>query len=146
MAMETELPTNLNEVCLVAKSRRAARAMTRRYGRLLEPHGLTATQASLLYGLAASRELSISALAETLGIERTALSRNLRVLERRGLAERRTKGQGRAHVYQPSTEGRAKLAEILPLWQQAQDAVRAEVGAAEWRRLQSALTVLGNFS
>src|SRR5690606_38557823 len=60
--------------CMVSSSRRAARAVTRRYDAYLRPHGVTAAQLSLLGGMRATPGATVSALAEARGFDRTTLT------------------------------------------------------------------------
>lgn len=132
------------EQCLVLKTRRAARAITRRYNALLRPHGLQSTQASLLFAISRGGFESIRELAELLAMERSALTRNLRLLHDAGLITSDQRGQGRAQRVRLSAAGDALLTSVLPLWFEAQDAMRAELGDDEWVRAQRALTLIGD--
>jgi len=144
--MPDDLPATFLNECLVTNSRRAARAVTRRYSALLAPHGLKSTQASLLFALHATPESSVSALAERLGIERSAMTRNLKLLERTGLTASPVQGRGRRQAYRLTPAGRAKLETLLPLWHAAQAAVKEEFGEAEWNALQRTLRALSTLS
>ncbi len=144
--MSEALDPSYGDVCLVTKSRRAARAVTRRYGKLLAPHGLKPSQVSLMAVLRHNRNQSISGLAERLGIERSALTRNIKTLERMGMVQSKVQGQGRAQAYQLTAAGLAKTNELWPLWHQAQDAVRAEIGDDKWNQVQEALKTLAEIS
>lgn len=131
------------DVCLVLKTRRAARAITRRYNTLLKPLGLQCTQASLLFAIARGGFLSIKDLAEQLAIERSAMTRNLRLLQKAGLVNSDEQGQGRAQRVQLTQAGRAMVKTCLPLWHMAQNAVRRELGESQWSDTQNTLTRLG---
>ncbi len=144
--MPDDLTRNLLSECLVTKSRRAARAITSRYSRLLAPHGLRSTQAALLFALSLKPQTSVSALAEQLAIERSAMTRNLKILERAGLIASPVHGQGRAQAYRLTDLGRQKLEIILPLWHEAQAAAREELGHSEWGAVQKALSQLAELS
>src|SRR5215469_10102342 len=67
--------------CLCLASRRAARRITRVYDRELRPHGLRATQFTILVMLSLRGATPIGELAEALGAERTTLTRNLALIE-----------------------------------------------------------------
>src|SRR5260370_2553582 len=70
--------------CACSALRRASRAVTQHYERHFRGSGLRATQFTVLATLAQTGPLSISALSSELGLERTTLSRNLRLIENRG--------------------------------------------------------------
>ena len=59
--------------------------MTRKYDAQLRGHGVTVAQFSLMAAVRSNPGCSVRALAVRIDMERTALSRNLTVLERRGL-------------------------------------------------------------
>ncbi len=111
--------------CLVSNSRMAARAVTRRYDRHLRGRGITATQLSLLGAIKDAPGRTVSELAELRGFERTTLTRNLDRLEESALIESRPaeKGNGRICVITP--KGRALMAELVPIWREAQAEMRS---------------------
>lgn len=128
--------------CVLTKSRRAARAVSRHFGRLVRPHGITASQASLLFGLHSNEARSVSELAHGMGIERSGLTRNLSLLEKAGFVTCEVGGRGGAKAYRLTDRGRAKLLEMMPLWHEAQDQVRAKLGEEEWVHMQQVLARL----
>jgi DNA-binding MarR family transcriptional regulator len=104
-------PRELRAACAAVRSncacsglRRAAREMTQRYERVLAPSGVKATQFPILVALGGRDEIPIVPLAEGLGLERTTLTRNLRILEARGLVT----------VAAPEHDARMRLASITP--------------------------------
>jgi DNA-binding MarR family transcriptional regulator len=107
--------------CLAA--RRKARALTRLYEAKLRPHGLRATQFSIMVGLALGGPRRVSALADMLGLERTTLTRGAALLERDGWVETRPSADGRERLLQLTRAGRRKLESAYPAWKAAQDAV-----------------------
>lgn len=113
--------------CMVSNSRMAARAITRRYDAYVRPHGVTATQLSLMGAIRMLPGLTVSALAEQRGFERTTLTRNLDKLEQMGLATSVT--AGRARVATLTEKGGALLDELLPLWRKAQAELRDELSS-----------------
>jgi DNA-binding MarR family transcriptional regulator len=113
--------------CMVSNSRMAARALTRRYDAYLRPHGVTATQLSLLGSIRMLPGSTVSQLAEARGFERTTLTRNLDKLEQRGLVT--SVAQGRGRIAEITSRGRDLLRELVPLWRQAQAELRAELSS-----------------
>ena len=111
--------------CMISSSRMAARAITRRYDAYLRPHGLTATQFSLLASVGLSPDLTVSELAERRGYERTTLTRNLDKLVDMDLIASGRRGNGRISKLTP--KGAALIEQLLPLWRQAQADLRAEL-------------------
>jgi DNA-binding MarR family transcriptional regulator len=113
--------------CMVSNSRMAARAITRRYDSYLRPHGVTATQLSLLGAIQLMPGSTVSQLAEARGFERTTLTRNLDKLEQMGLVASAAQGRGRVPALTP--KGEALIAELLPLWRRAQAELRTELSS-----------------
>ena len=111
--------------CMISSSRMAARAITRRYDAYLRPHGLTATQFSLLASVGLSPDLTVSELAERRGYERTTLTRNLDKLVAMDLIASGRHGNGRISKLTP--KGAALIEQLLPLWRQAQADLKAEL-------------------
>src|SRR5919197_3967964 len=71
--------------CACRRLRGAARTVTRLYDEALRPTGLRTTQFTLMVAAELHGEAQISQLADTLNLERTTLTRELKVLEDRGL-------------------------------------------------------------
>lgn len=122
--------------CLAA--RREARELTRLYEEKLRPHGLRATQFSILAALALKGPTLLTELADVLGLERTTLTRSAGVMERNGWIEDAPSDDGRARPLQLTDEGRGKVEAAFPAWKEAQDRV-----ARERRRRESDRTSLG---
>ena len=75
----------LTSECICTHLRRAARGVSRHYDEALEGFGINVAQFSLLRHLRRLDQPSISTLAEAMGLDRSTLGRNLRVLEAEGL-------------------------------------------------------------
>jgi DNA-binding MarR family transcriptional regulator len=117
--------------CLCLASRRASRAITRRFDRLLRPHGIRATQFSILVMLVERGPTTIGELAEALGIERTTLTRNLAVVEEQGWVKIAIGDtDGRSRVVKATAKGRKAVINALPAWRRAQAAASAAVGSS----------------
>lgn len=129
--------------CLFQRTRAAARAVTRFYDDQLRPTGLRATQANVLATVAAKGELSISALSDELGMDRTTLTRNLRPLEQRGLLVVSPEGPHRIRLVRLTSLGVTALGAAAVLWEEAQSALEehlGEDGVASVRRATAAIT------
>src|SRR5262245_45139498 len=122
----------LLETCLCHKARMAARAVTRAYDDALRPTGLRATQVSVLAAVGPRGARSIKSLADSMGMERTTLTRNLRPLEEKGYVRLAPEGRYRSRVLTLAPAGRAALLDALPLWEAAQRAMRRRLGAQRW--------------
>jgi DNA-binding MarR family transcriptional regulator len=114
--------------CLCLASRRAARALTRAFDRQLRPHGIRATQFSILTMLLLRGPLTIGELADFLGVERTTLTRNLTLVEREGWVEIHPGTDARSRVVAATRKGRAVVTTALAAWRKAQQAATAAIG------------------
>jgi DNA-binding MarR family transcriptional regulator len=111
--------------CLAA--RRHARAITRVFETKLRPHGLRATQFSVLAALALKGPTPVKELAEALGLERTTLTRVGAVLERHGWVGTTRSEDARERPFRLTRAGRRKLEAAFPSWKVAQDLVDRQV-------------------
>lgn len=110
-------------------ARRTANLVTRHYNRYLAPLGLEITQAVLLGLIASGKAGSSSELARMIGVERSTLTRNLKLLEEAGLIRRRT--SGRKVVPELTGTGRTTLAEAYRAWEEGQAALTGELEAPD---------------
>ena len=124
------------------KTRMAARAITRTYDDALRSTGLRATQLSVLAAVGARGALSIQSLADSLEMDRTTLTRNLRPLEDKGYVLLAPERRHRSRVLTLTDAGHAVLMEALPLWEQAQRRIKRRLGAERWPAVQEALAEL----
>jgi len=95
--------------------------MTQHYEKSFRGAGLRATQFSLLAMLTQTGPLPVSALASHLGLERTTLTRNLRLLEGRKFVRLRTiEADQRVRRVELTRAGRDAAAKGLSAWRKAQ--------------------------
>lgn len=142
MAEQPEAADVIASECLCFRTRRVARAITRLYDEALRPLDIQATQLTLLSAitLMSRREEgggSMSRLADVLSMDRTTVSRNVRLLRDEGLVRiERSPRDGRVRIVLPTEAGERTLAEGLPLWKQAHGKVVEMLGpdaAADFR-------------
>lgn len=117
--MENEL-----ENCLIMNTRMAARAVTRRADRKLRGFGVTSAQFNILGVLSTGPAASITDMAADLAMDRTTLSRNLAVLQRRKLVSTGAGEQARMRSIELTPEGRRIFESILPEWRNSQEELR----------------------
>jgi DNA-binding MarR family transcriptional regulator len=116
------------DLCYAAAARKTARRLTRHYDQYLAPASLTVTQFGILALLDHRGPITVSALSESLVMERTSLLRTLRPLEAAGFVVSRVQDKGRAYEVRLTQAGETKLREAEPLWRQAQSAFENLVG------------------
>jgi DNA-binding MarR family transcriptional regulator len=118
--MESSLELRATIGCHCLAARRRARAITRFYEKRLRPHGLRATQFSILAALTLKGPTSIGELADLLGLERTTLTRSATLLEAEGWVRPAPSRDARVRLLQITRAGRKKLELAFPDWQVAQ--------------------------
>jgi len=136
------LAQNMLDTCMCHRTRVAARAITRAYDDALRKTGLRATQLSVLAAVGARGAMSIQSLADSLGMDRTTLTRNLRPLEDKGLVILAAEARHRSRMLTLAPSGKAMLVKALPLWEEAQRATRKRLGNQRWPAVQEALAEL----
>ncbi len=130
--------------CTCLALRRATRRVTQIYDAHMKPLGLRITQFAVLGQLAgapdaAPAQLSITALARRLGLDRSTLGRNLRPLLKAGLVAMDGGEDRRAHTLALTEAGRALLEKAIPLWRDAQRHVSEKLGREKTRALRAVL-------
>ena len=112
-----ETTIHVRDTCLCLHVQRAARALARRFDEALRPLGLTNGQFSLLMSLNRPEPAGMGGVANLLAMDRTTLTAALKPLERRGLlVVAPDPKDGRARVLSLTPDGRALLAQALPIW------------------------------
>ena len=108
--------------CRCFAARREARRITQAFDAALKPSGLRATQFTLLTVLVLAGPMTIGRLAEKLATDRTTLTRNLALLEKRGLVTTSAGGDRRATIVAIAPAGLRAARAALPLWRRGQAA------------------------
>ena len=132
---------HVRDHCLCLAAQRAARALARRFDEAFRSVGLTSGQFSLLMSLNRPHPPTIGMVAETLAMDRTTLTANLKPLQRRGLVEVAvdpTDRRGRRLSL--TDEGRAVLAAATPIW--VAEHARVDAGLADAKALRAGLSAL----
>jgi len=114
--------------CASANLRRAARVVTRHYDKALRASGITATQLPLLAAINAGFNGSIRELAEAVDLERTTITRELEVLQRRGLVSAIAGEDPRATGFELTSHGDRTLSAAYRAWQRAHDEIAGIYG------------------
>jgi DNA-binding MarR family transcriptional regulator len=129
--------------CACFNLRRASRLVTQIFDDTLRPTGLKTTQFSLLVAAHIQRKQVLSKLAKLMGMDRTTLSRNLKLLEKKGLVKLGRGEDRREVLVSLSEKGEQALAEATPLWKKAQERVTGGVGQEKWHAMIDDLRALG---
>lgn len=131
----------IGKTCFALHARMTARLLSRTYEAALRPLGLKLPQFGILGAIGHGTTASETVLAERLGLERTTLVRNLKVLTQNGWIEP-IAGDGRGLRHRLTPSGQSILDAAIPLWRQAQSDLESKLrdtDAEEARRAMRAL-------
>jgi DNA-binding MarR family transcriptional regulator len=113
--------------CYCTQFRRSANALTSVYDDALRPVGMKITQFSLLRALERLGAATYSEVAVEAALDRTTISRNLKLLINAGWVETTPDTDARFKVASLSKEGVRVLRAAEPYWELAQARVESEV-------------------
>jgi DNA-binding MarR family transcriptional regulator len=134
---------HIRDHCLCLHAQRAARALSRRFDEAFRPLGLTSGQFSLLHSLNRPHPPTIGQIAETLAMDRSTVTANLKPLARAGLATVSVDaGDRRGRRAALTDAGRALLERASPVWTAEHARVEAEL-AGEAEALRAGLRGVG---
>lgn len=112
-------------ICYCTNLRRSAAAISDFYDASLKSAGLTVAQYYLLVNLSRLETANITHWAEYVGLDRSTMVRNIKVLQAHDLIEI---AEGRGKTFTLSPEGRRVLALATPLWENAQKQTESCLG------------------
>ena len=130
------------EKCYFISFRRAAKAVTAYYDRMLRGAGITVNQYSLLSNLYRSAPCSVSALAKTMKLDRTTLVRNIKPLVETGLLRDLAEEGGRDRQLTVSAQGLTSLEKAQKLWKKAQTGLKKYIGKNDFETLMAVIAGL----
>lgn len=128
--------------CVCFNTRKLARCVSQMYDGALEPSGLKNTQFALLAMVSERGPITITELAGAMAVERTTLTRNLKVMVREGLLDVTRGPDARSREVTITAEGRDRVMSALPLWAEAQERLVKRVGKRRWASLRAELDTL----
>jgi DNA-binding MarR family transcriptional regulator len=102
--------------------------MSRLYDDFLRPSGLRTTQCSTLIAAKLQGPVSLTKMAELTVTERTTLTRNLNVLQKKGLIRIEPGRDRRERQVTITEQGEEALTAAIPLWEAAQAHVENGLG------------------
>ncbi len=137
--MSDQLNTSAARRCVGGNIRRTDRVVTQFYDEMLAPSGLSVPQFGLLATLAEVAPITIHRLAELMDIDRTTLTRNLKLLIKQHLVSSEEGEDRRIRRVLLTQQGEQALKRAWPLWQQAQARIECALGR---ERLDALLTEL----
>jgi DNA-binding MarR family transcriptional regulator len=121
--------------CMCGSFRRTSRALTQLYEQALRPHGLRASQFTILQALAFAGDVTQGQLGEMLAMDSTSLTRTLAIMGRRGWITARRGKDRRERRLQLASGGQTKLRHAQPQWEKVQSRLHRQLGAQAWKNL-----------
>jgi DNA-binding MarR family transcriptional regulator len=138
---ELEVCWEVRRTCACDQLRRVTRGVTQIYDNAVLASGLRITQLAIFVGLSTEGDVPLTVLAEGLGLDRTTLTRNLKVLEDRGLIRTYEHADdARVRMVSMTLEGSRMLTEALRLWTEVQGFVEERFGRERLVALESELS------
>jgi DNA-binding MarR family transcriptional regulator len=121
-----QMPEDLSH-CLVLSTISAARTLLRRFDEQLKPHGVTVQQFSLLAAVRFYPDEPVTGLAQHVLMDRTSLTRNLDLLQRKGLVRRRVDVSGNVRLCELTEQGNEILDRLLPEWRRVGNEFKSDI-------------------
>ena len=137
--MTRDINSTIN--CTNSKLRKATRLLAQAYDSALKPLGLKSTQFTLLATLRTMGNPPLTRLAETLVMDRTTLTRNLKPLINKGLIKVCSEDDRRVKQIQLTPAGIRLVGEAIPHWQAVQSRVVGQLGQERWGQLLDDLDI-----
>ena len=132
----------MGSVCYCAALRAAARKTTAVYDAALAPTGVNLAQFSLLRKIQRAGSVSLSELGRLAELDRSTVGRNVKVLQRMGLARVTAGVDQREATVTLDERGLAVLREGGPPWDDAQRKIEAALGRDDAKHLRRLLDAL----
>lgn len=138
------IAATMEQNCLGVRVSRLNRLVSRQFEQGLRAHGLSISQLEVLSALLlVGGPAKPADLARLLFVERSTMSRNLGLMERRGLVRAtQTSATGRSLAFDVTREGSAALVAAESAWDEAQGVVRTSLGRDASTMLDQWLTGL----
>jgi DNA-binding MarR family transcriptional regulator len=126
---EHERIATIAQQCLTKHLRSSTRIISNFYDQTMRSTGLHANQITMLTVPYLAGPISINKMAQHLGLDRTTLVRNLKLIQQRGLVTVQPGRDLRTRIVTLTPAGRETLIAALPLWEEAQRKALEVLGA-----------------
>ena len=105
-----------------------SRAMTRAYDEAFRPLGIKFSQMNILMYVTLNGPIQPSEVADGLSLEKSTLSRNVKILESNGWLKTLPGDSAKTQTLQITREGAALVTQVMPRWRGVQDELVALIG------------------
>jgi DNA-binding MarR family transcriptional regulator len=114
--------------CIGVRIRMLNRSVSRIYDEQLRSHGLKFSQMNILAAITRNAPVQPSRIAEILCIEKSTLSRNVRVMQSNGWIESIPGEAGNTQLLRTTQKGLQLLKRAMPAWRTAQNRIKSLLG------------------
>lgn len=128
--------------CTNLNIRRASRQIGQFFDDRMKQAEVSPNQYSLLVFIGKLAPAGISQIASAIGMDRTTLTRNLRILERDGLVEQVLADDARLRLYALTQEGKTVVFNARSQWEACQSEFLGRFGEKRWNALRAELRAL----
>jgi DNA-binding MarR family transcriptional regulator len=132
----------IGKTCTCFNLRKTTRRVTSFYDAALKPSGLKTTQMTLLTAIRVLGPVTMKLLAKAIVMDRTTLSRNVSLLNRKGMIDIEPGEDLRTRRLSLTEQGHAALVAAFPLWQKAQAEIIEHLGEDRWASLLEGISDL----
>ena len=112
--------------CIGANIRSLSRVVDGYYRTCLEGFDITENQMTILFTLSKMGKIEQGKIGEALVLERSTVSRNIKLLETKELLTRTTEYRPEIEI---SEKGKTLVADLLPHWNKVMDELKDKIGA-----------------
>lgn len=138
---------DIGAVCVAYNLRKSSRLISKFYQQVISRSGLQGTQFPLLYAIRRYQPIFIGDLAKLLDLDRTTLSRNLKLLEKKGYITFGSEvSDSRFRSVELTEQGAMMLEKAMPLWQEAQERIVGKFGEQRWQEMLQLLDELSSLA
>lgn len=123
-----EIAQRIANDCIGVRVRMLNRIVTRVYDDLLRPYGIRFSQMNILTVISMHGQIQPAEIGKILSLEKSTLSRNVRIMEDNGWIRSSPTDVGNGHLLQLSTEGKTLYRKASAAWDQAQDHLNSLLG------------------
>ncbi len=145
MEPENAIPELVHD-CLAARVRLIARSVSALYDHALAKSGLTIAQVNLMAALGHIGPCAPGTLAQTLQLERSTVSRNLRLLLDEGWVDAPSSDAKGIREIALTRTGARKIASVMPAWREAQAGAARLLGDGGVHAIHSVAAGIAEFS
>ena len=134
----SDIAQQIADDCIGVRVRMLNRVVTRMYDDLLRPHGVRFSQMNILTVVSLQQPIQPSEVGKILAIEKSTLSRNLRLMEQNGWIASSPAANGNGQLFTLTAEGRSLYRKAARAWQQAQSRLSDLWGKSTMKTIRQA--------